>query len=367
MNFVPLSRLAHRLARPDIMFWVLPPLMVLLVIGTIAQKDIGLHAAHQKYFATFITFLGPIPFPGAYLLLGILFINLLMKFLLFSEWSWKKSGIILSHFSVLLLMIGGAFTAVTEKEGYIVIREKETSALINDYEQRELMIFKNDQVISSTPYQELRAGKDITAPDLPFKLTLTNYCFNCDIVKRPEGEQEKFIGPGQFMKLTPAAAKIDYEMNLTGVEFEVSGSENSDGRYVTFDKFPKPPSFDHQGARYTIIMGREQRTLPFTLTLNNFTRTVYPGTTTSQQYESDITVTDGTATWPVTIRMNEPLRYRGFTFYQSSFKEGEDETFTVLTAVENKGRLFPYIATFLMAAGLLLHCILRFRARGEVT
>jgi hypothetical protein len=368
MDFSPLRRLAVRLARPDITFWVLPPLMLLLIIGTIAQKDLGLHAAHQKYFASLITFIGPVPFPGAYLLLGILFLNLLMKFLLFSEWSWKKSGIILAHFSVLLLMIGGLFTALTQKEGYMVIREGETTHIINDYEQRELMVLKDNAIILSIPYQELHNNKLIQNDALPFALTINTYCFNCNISKRPADEQDGFIGPGQFMKLSPTAPKIDYEMNLTGVEFTVEGSEISDGKYVTFDKFPKPPQINHKNNVYTIIMGREQRTVPFTLRLNNFTRTFHPGTVTSSGYESDITVTDGKESWRTTIRMNEPLRYRGYTFYQSSFGQSPDnEEFTVLSAVENKGRLFPYISSFLMFAGLLLHCILRFRVRGDLT
>ena len=55
-------------------------LMILLIIGTIAQKDIGLYLAHQKYFASFIVvFFGFIPFPGGYTLLGLMTIGLILN------------------------------------------------------------------------------------------------------------------------------------------------------------------------------------------------------------------------------------------------------------------------------------------------
>ena len=59
----------------------------------------------------------------------------------------------------------------------------------------------------------------------------------------------------------------------------------------------------------------------------------------------------------VLIQMNEPLRHRGYTFYQASFVEdGEKET-SVLATVKNHGRLFPYISTIVMCIGLLFHML----------
>jgi len=61
--------------------------------------------------------------------------------------------------------------------------------------------------------------------------------------------------------------------------------------------------------------------------------------------------------------MNEPLRYRGYTLYQSSFDLSGDTPYTVLTVVENKGRIFPYIASLLIALGLIIHLALRISQR----
>jgi hypothetical protein len=353
-------RIAIRLARPDILFWTLPLMMILLVAGTVAQKDTGLYAAHHTYFASFIAWFGFIPFPGGYTLMIVFFVNLLAKFLLFSEWELRKAGIILSHLGVLLLVLGGLFTALTEREGYVVIPEGQTVSISEDYHQRTLKILKDGAKIFSLPHQSLKDGLKISDPALPWSITIDRYCYNCAISRRSETQQAGWSEPGKFMQLSPAPPETEDEMNLTGVEFTVDSM-----KYLTFDKFPKPPEIKAGDHTYTIIMGRKERPLPFSLTLKKFSRDVHPGSDLPKSFRSDIIVTDGAASWPAVITMNEPLRYRGYTFYQSSFDDSGETPFTVLSVVENRGRFFPYIASIIMALGLILHLIIRLRGAKE--
>jgi hypothetical protein len=51
--------------------------------------------------------------------------------------------------------------------------------------------------------------------------------------------------------------------------------------------------------------------------------------------------------------MNQPLRYDGKAFYQSSF--GKNDTLSILQVVENPGWLLPYLSTVLVTVGLLVH------------
>ena len=53
------------------------------------------------------------------------------------------------------------------------------------------------------------------------------------------------------------------------------------------------------------------------------------------------------------IYMNHPLRYRGETFYQASFKRGDQGT--ILQVVRNPGWLLPYIAVTIGAVGMMIH------------
>lgn len=353
-------KLAFRLSRPDILFWTLPLLMVVLIAGTIAQKEMGLFAAQQKYFSSFIIWFGLIPFPGGYSLMLVFFINLLMKFLLFSEWAWRKAGIIITHFGVLLLICGGFFTALTEQEGSLVIGLNETAQIAESYHQRELQILRNGSPVFILPHQELRTGLRITDPAFPFPLQIDKYCFNCDITRRPENQQEGWTSPGKFMQLTEARPLPENEANMTGIEFTVNGS-----KYVTFDKFPKPPVVDIGKDKYTIIMGRTAQRLPFSVTLTKFEQDLYPGTDMARAYRSDLMIHDGDQSWPASITMNNPLRYKGYTLYQSSFDLSGDKPFTVLNVVRNTGRLFPYIASLIMACGLMLHIVIRMKRKGQ--
>lgn len=335
--------------------------MILLVAGTIAQKNVGLYVAQHTYFSSFVIwFFGIVPFPGGYTLLGVFFANLLAKFLLFSEWQWRKCGIILSHFGILLLIAGGALTAITEREGYLVAPQGKLINFTEDYHQRELRILKNNSPVLIIPHEALRSGQIISDPALPWPIQLDLYCYSCSISRRPETQQEKWTEPGKFMQLLTAELETDDEQNLTGIEFTID-----DRRYVTFDKFPKPPVIEAGKDDYTIMIGRSQHVLPFTVRLDRFSRELHPGSEMAKAYTSEITLIDGDESWPAEISMNQPLRYKGYTLYQSSYDENGDTPLTVLSVVQNRGRIFPYVSSLILAFGLLLHLVIRLRERRQ--
>jgi hypothetical protein len=57
----------------------------------------------------------------------------------------------------------------------------------------------------------------------------------------------------------------------------------------------------------------------------------------------------------VLIKMNEPLRYQGITFYQASFDERlPSNPATILQVVKNPSWLTPYLACVLVGLGLII-------------
>ncbi len=358
-------KLGQRLARPDILFWVLPLMMALLVLGTVAQKNIGLYAAQENYFGSFFAMIGPIPVPAGLSIMGVFLINLLCKFLFRSDWSWAKSGTILSHFGVLLLVFGGVMTALTSQEGFLMVGQGEENNVVEDYHSRNLVVYDdNGNVLVTVPHENLHDGLTVSIPASRASLTIDKYCFNCSISMRPQNEQAGWHKPGSRMMLNKAPADPTDEKNLTGIEFTLKGAQDEDinGKYLTFVGFPKPPVLDIDDANtLTIAMERAKRPLPFSVKLNRFERDMHPGTEMASAFTSWIEIIDTETgnSFPAKIEMNEPLRYRGFTLYQSSFDLSGDKPYTILAIVDNKGRLFPYIASILIALGLILHLGIR--------
>ena len=84
-----------------------------------------------------------------------------------------------------------------------------------------------------------------------------------------------------------------------------------------------------------------------------------------KSFSSDINLIENMIPRHVLIKMNEPLRHRGYTFYQASFLEGELSDISVLAVVKNYGRLFPYISSIIMCIGILMHLILKIPRNKE--
>ena len=68
----------------------------------------------------------------------------------------------------------------------------------------------------------------------------------------------------------------------------------------------------------------------------------------------------------VLISMNEPFRYKGWTFFQASFQEtGGGPEISTFAVTRNYGRLIPYVATGVVFVGLLIHFIIVLVTQGK--
>jgi hypothetical protein len=324
--------------KPYILFYTLPWLMIILVLGTLAQRYIGIYEAEKLFFASFIVWLGPIPTPGMYSLLTLMGVGLILKLILKSPWNAISAGNIITHLGALLLLVGAFLTAYSSEEGFIVLGEGQKGNVISDYHAREIAIYKHDNLILTLPRESLREGD--TLAQLPFSASIEQTCRNCTM---EEGQ------------LTPAPLRKEDEENLFGVRISV------DGKSYIVSEAGGPATITHGEDTYILVAQKQGRPLPYTVQLKQFTKFTYPGTSVAEEYESIVRIIDGEVSWQAPIRMNEPLRYKGYTLYQSSFLQVDGETYSVLAVVKNAGRVFPYIASIVMCLGLLVHIIMRRR------
>jgi hypothetical protein len=70
-----------------------------------------------------------------------------------------------------------------------------------------------------------------------------------------------------------------------------------------------------------------------------------------------VTKIEGATAQQVHITMNEPMRHRGFTFYQSSWgpQRGSGPLWSQFSVVRNPSDQVPLISCLIIAAGLLFH------------
>ena len=276
-----------------------------------------------------------------------------------------KIGIITIHTGVLLLLLGGALTAWFSSEGNMVIQEGESSDFIVDLFSKELVIIdsessSHDDIISISD-NILKIKNSINSEVIPFDIEVIDYHVNCEVVRRTEAVGEEYKGLAQNFLLKRIRNEKEVEVNRTGITFRVSESNDlSDGIYSLFLGQQVPQTISINGKELTIALRRKRTYLPFKLKLNDFKKVLHPGTDIAKSFSSDVILIDGDISRPILIQMNEPLRYKNYTFYQSSFSEGPDVDTTILAVVMNYGRLFPYISSLTISLGILIHMILKF-------
>lgn len=364
-NSFSLKKLISQLGRAEIFFYSLAWLMVLLTIGTIQQKYIGLYMAQKIYFSSFIVWSADfIPVPGGYAVLGLIFINLLAK-LLSEKWTKAKFGTVIVHYGALLLLLGGFFTATFSTEGNVVIVEGGSSNYVSDYHKRELVVVN----LSHEDYDEvtafgnslLKSGKTLQAGTVPFTISVEKYCRHCEIEPRNSpSTNPKHKGMLLMSEVKTAKPFQEDEKNRSGIVINISGAGSlSDGQYALYEYMPVDQVIVVENQRYLLGLRRKRTYLPFEIELIDFQKELYPGTQKARSYQSEVIVREKDIEWHSLIYMNNPMRYKGYTFYQSSFIEDGDQQVTILAAVKNIGKIFPYISSLIICIGLLFHMFIR--------
>lgn len=103
---------------------------------------------------------------------------------------------------------------------------------------------------------------------------------------------------------------------------------------------------------YVVTYENAKLALDFDLSLKEFRVGRYPGTVRAASYESQVMVPGA---GEVTISMNEPLKHRGYTFYQASFQEDEQRRpiASILSVNKDPGRWIKYLGSLLIVMGTI--------------
>ena len=119
------------------------------------------------------------------------------------------------------------------------------------------------------------------------------------------------------------------------------------------------PQRIHVGNReYDLEWRFERGYKNYTMTLKDVRFDKYVGTKDkAKNYSSLVRLVDDKqhVDRDVLIWMNNPLRFSGETFYQSSFNVDHVGEATVFQVVRNQGWMIPYVSCMLVAIGMLAH------------
>jgi hypothetical protein len=341
---------------------------LLVFAGTMAQVDMGLYKAQHDFFRTyFVLWKLPglpltLPLPGGYLVGGVLLINLVASHFKRFKFSVDKAGIWMVHLGLILLLLGQLATDKLSNESSLHLREGETKNYSESNREVELAVIditdsSMDKVVALA-HQALVQQKTIRLPELPFTVKVQKFYENSSLENRPANSAEpaaatQGVGTRAILKPLPRVTATD-RRDIPTVVFELLAGDRSLGTWIASEYINAPQTITHDGRQYQVELRLRRHYKPFSLQLVEFRHDLYPGTEIPKNFSSRLLLNrpDNSEKREVLIKMNNPLRYAGETFYQASFDT--DNQGTILQVVHNPSWLTPYLSCILVGVGLIV-------------
>jgi hypothetical protein len=361
---------------------VLSLLLVITLLGTLSQTDIGLLDSQRKYFDSWSVIhdlhLGraviPIWLPGGMTLMMVLFANMACGAVIRMRKGLRTIGVLISHLAIMFMLAAGWVSFQFKTEGAMPLFEGDTSDLYQSYHDRVVEIQAFDSsgqasgealIIPMDEFQDLEPGRARTFhhPDLPFELQLTGYQRNARVVEK-DGDGPSVI---DGFAIQPVPVETTDEQNLGAIIANIKPKDGPVQRAILWEAAFHAFTVRTGDTAHTLTLTRRKWKLPFAIRLESFEREVHPGTEKPKRYTSHVTKLDDGREAPHVITMNVPLRDQNFVLYQASFSQGQRGSQSVFTVASNPSDQWPLWSCIAVGLGLLLHFMMsltRFLKRG---
>jgi hypothetical protein len=362
-------------------------LLLLTFFGTLEQRFASIYDVQKKYFESLLltnvrwseSSTIPVLLPGAYLVLSALAVNLIVGGLIRIRKGTATLGVIITHVGMLVLLAAGVVEHHFSTKGTMALAEADLGPSFRRVSDEFQAWFEWDLVVAEhqpdgsvverlIPWEDLEdlgpeEGRTFADPALPFDVRVSGWCRNAIVVAaRGAGSVEG----AALERRTPDRAQA--ERNTPGLVATLRSKAGASGvapRAVLHARQRFPWRVRHGGpagpVTYDLDLRLRRWDVPFALELESAVGRYHPGTDRPKEFTSRVVKLEEGTREPVVITMNQPLRHRGYTFFQSGFEAGGVEdgvdvpTRTVLAVVRNPADAWPEIACWIMAAGLLLH------------
>lgn len=304
----------------------------------------------------------------------------------------RRGGNVLIHLAIGMMMLGQFIFGDRQIEEQMTLANGETTnmalrldeielALIDSSDPNKDRVFAIDQEALIT---SLGTGTPVKHDDMPVQVFVKKFIENADLAKPEElakskegssitnpatqgsgtqfvavnsvksgGATDKMNMPAAYVELKDKAGSKSLGTFLVALQLN-DFSVLTAGRQRDF-----PENIEIDNKPYQMVLRYRRDYKDYEVKLNKVQRINYSGTEMARDFSSFVTFTsaDGRESLEGRIWMNNPMRYRGETFYQKSYSSKEDvgkET-TGLQVVANAGWLMPYIACAFAALGMFAH------------
>ena len=270
---------------------------------------------------------------------------------------------LVAHFSIVFLILAGFVSFHWKNEGNIALYEGDTSGEFQSYHDWVVEIREaapgvtSALVVDQSLFNTLAPGtiRTFQHATLPFSLELGSFLKNA---KPARGERENLSAEGFFLQ--KLSLNPENERNLPGL---VATVKDPSGKFLgsglLWGGASYPWTVEADGRSFVIKLKHRSWKIPFSLTLDKFTRELHPGTKKAKVFLSDVTKTKNGHQEQIAITMNEPLRQDGFTFFQASWGPQDarpgDPLYSVFAVVDNPSDMWPLYSCIMVGVGLLIH------------
>jgi hypothetical protein len=300
-----------------------------------------------------------VPLPGVYLLLVLLFVNLVFGGIVRIRKDKTTWGVIVAHVGIVAMLVGAAVEFSCSQKGHATIAEGAKTAEFQSYYDWEIAVAQADvaspteHVIPGEKFARLASGESatFTSAALPFDLVVHDVAPNC---------APRFSSAGvDGVSLEPLARSKEAEQDAAGAYVTLrpkSGGAPVEGVLWARERAPMSAFVD--GRRFTVELAHRRWPLPFSIRLEQFRREMHPGTGMAKAFESDVTKVQDGVEQKVKISMNAPLRQSGYTLFQSGFQEpttAGGRWWSTFSVVRNPADDVPLWSCVVITAGLCLH------------
>lgn len=253
----------------------------------------------------------------------------------------KRLGATIAHFSVLIILLGAAISALWGERGVMELYEKET---------KDLFITEQG------------------ALKLDFKLSLND--FSLERYKPEFFELTVYVKDKGLKREYRASAGTEYKIKGTPYSFIVlryfpDFSINEKGEAENNSDDPRNPAL-----LLRIASGRasEERWVFARHPHMSFAEDAniaffFAGQDAIKEFRSNISITDkGQVVLTKDVKVNAPVKYKGYTFYQMRYDPDRPD-WTALEVVRDPGALVVFLGFVLLNAGIMFNFYLKLKER----